>query len=249
MNIKFPTVPMRWYDSFIASSAFLRTQEWLNVRQIFWALAKEPGGDYRCWDCDAKLTLEKVSVDHIANRAMYPLRALDINNLQCLCARCNRQKGNDALGPHSDKRPEWFLKILSRYNNSLVEAAEKANTETTSEADIVARLTKDELSPEQREMIEILKVHVPWLFRISDKDFDSIKERLSKRMIFDESDLRKNIIIHWLGAPSEGMKSTSQQFARDDVDSEWKVMFRKDGLLNSVSLSVLESIANNKELR
>lgn len=65
---------------------FLQSKEWKLLRKE--ALQKY---GYKCHRCGSK---KKICVDHIKPRKFYPELALDIKNLQILCAWCNKLKGN-----------------------------------------------------------------------------------------------------------------------------------------------------------
>lgn len=68
---------------------FFASQEWLRLR---YDALKANGA--RCQCCGARPTRERpLHVDHIKPRAKYPELALDISNLQVLCADCNLGKG------------------------------------------------------------------------------------------------------------------------------------------------------------
>lgn len=74
----------------VVSDAFLSTYEWRRVRM---EALKKYGA--RCQCCVATPADGIVlNVDHIKPRRLYPSLALDINNLQVLCAPCNHGKGN-----------------------------------------------------------------------------------------------------------------------------------------------------------
>ena len=68
------------------SSNFLNSIEWKSLRQI--ALKK-----YGCV-CNKCGSTNNINVDHILPRKFFPELALDIKNLQPLCAKCNKFKGN-----------------------------------------------------------------------------------------------------------------------------------------------------------
>jgi 5-methylcytosine-specific restriction endonuclease McrA len=70
--------------------AFYASAEWKRVR--YEALKRSLG---RCECCGAGPAQGAVlNVDHIKSRRRFPKKALDINNLQVLCASCNQGKGN-----------------------------------------------------------------------------------------------------------------------------------------------------------
>lgn len=68
------------------SKDFLNSNEWRNLRQ---AALKKYG--CKCFICGSSTN---INVDHILPRKFYPELALDIKNLQPLCAKCNKAKGN-----------------------------------------------------------------------------------------------------------------------------------------------------------
>lgn len=75
---------------FEQTDAFLRSREWKAVR---YQALKMHGG--RCQCCGASPEDgTKLNVDHIMPRSKYPQLALDMNNLQVLCAECNAGKSN-----------------------------------------------------------------------------------------------------------------------------------------------------------
>ena len=69
---------------------FLDTWEWTTLRyQVLQKFGR------RCMCCGATPeTGATLHVDHIKPRSKFPHLALDINNLQVLCAACNKGKGN-----------------------------------------------------------------------------------------------------------------------------------------------------------
>ena len=74
----------------VNSNDFLQSYEWRKLRLI----ALEMHGR-KCLCCGASpATGAVMHVDHIKPRKLYPELALDINNLQVLCAECNHGKGN-----------------------------------------------------------------------------------------------------------------------------------------------------------
>ncbi len=74
----------------VVSDSFLSTYEWRRVRMM--ALKKYGA---RCQCCGASPADGAVmNVDHIKPRRIFPALALDVDNLQILCAPCNHGKGN-----------------------------------------------------------------------------------------------------------------------------------------------------------
>ena len=75
---------------YTASDAFLRSFAWRKLRMR--ALVNAKGA---CMACGAKAGDGTVlHVDHIKPRRLHPKLALDLGNLQVLCAACNHGKGN-----------------------------------------------------------------------------------------------------------------------------------------------------------
>ncbi len=72
------------------TDAFLRSPEWKAIR--YQALVLH-GGQCQCCGASAKDGAH-LQVDHIRPRSKFPALALDINNLQVLCADCNAGKSN-----------------------------------------------------------------------------------------------------------------------------------------------------------
>lgn len=69
---------------------FYRSREWKAIR--YQALAAAVG---RCACCGATASAGAVlHVDHIKPRSKFPELALDLSNLQVLCAACNQGKSN-----------------------------------------------------------------------------------------------------------------------------------------------------------
>lgn len=80
-----------------SSDGFLLSPEWQAVRRQ----AMERYGCV-CCKCGREGTARSpINFDHIKPRKHFPELALDIENLQPLCARCNKRKGN---GPAVDYR-------------------------------------------------------------------------------------------------------------------------------------------------
>lgn len=73
-----------------ASKDFLKTFEWRKLRMQ--ALTKYGN---KCMCCGASpSTGAVINVDHIKPRKLFPTLALELSNLQILCADCNHGKGN-----------------------------------------------------------------------------------------------------------------------------------------------------------
>ena len=73
------------------SRTFVRHTSWRQLRLI----ALEKYGN-KCCKC-GRVGSPKypMNVDHIKPRKYYPELAMDIDNLQPLCGRCNKEKGNN----------------------------------------------------------------------------------------------------------------------------------------------------------
>jgi 5-methylcytosine-specific restriction endonuclease McrA len=72
------------------SDSFLESYEWRRLRM---QALKKYGA--RCQCCGATpADGAKMNVDHIKPRRIFPQLALDLTNLQVLCAECNHGKGN-----------------------------------------------------------------------------------------------------------------------------------------------------------
>ena len=67
---------------------FTLLPEWREIRQ---RVISHYGG--RCMCC-GKVPDHGINVDHIKPRKFFPELALDFDNLQILCSRCNKAKGN-----------------------------------------------------------------------------------------------------------------------------------------------------------
>jgi len=77
-------------QDYFASNEFLLSYEWRKVRM---EALKRHGA--RCQCCGASpATGAVLNVDHIKPRRLHPHLALDLDNLQVLCAECNHGKGN-----------------------------------------------------------------------------------------------------------------------------------------------------------
>ena len=76
---------LRW----IWSRFFLQSAEWKELR---YRAIKRFGG--KCLACGRSGKDYVLNVDHIRPRRRHPQLALDLGNLQVLCADCNRGKGH-----------------------------------------------------------------------------------------------------------------------------------------------------------
>jgi len=72
---------------------FLISDAWRALRQE--AIKKYGAVCLRCGKSATKRS--PINIDHVKPRKYYPELALDINNLQPLCARCNKWKGNKTI--------------------------------------------------------------------------------------------------------------------------------------------------------
>jgi 5-methylcytosine-specific restriction endonuclease McrA len=72
------------------SDSFTRSPEWHELRKL--AIEKHGTKCRRCGCLPSKS--RPLNIDHILPRKYFPELALDINNLQPLCAPCNKRKGN-----------------------------------------------------------------------------------------------------------------------------------------------------------
>lgn len=88
----------------IPASEFYASLSWKKLR--YKALARSAG---RCECCGATGDKAQLHVDHIKPRSKYPELALDITNLQVLCADCN-------IGKMNQDETDWrkpVLKVVS----------------------------------------------------------------------------------------------------------------------------------------
>lgn len=73
-----------------AARSFLDSYEWKELRRKVIAQYGR-----KCMKCGTTpKDPRKTHVDHIKCRKRWPELALDFNNLQVLCCRCNKHKGN-----------------------------------------------------------------------------------------------------------------------------------------------------------
>lgn len=73
------------------STKFYRSKEWEELKKVFKASLPR-GKKHKCSCCDK--VCSSLHVDHIIPISIDPSKRLDINNLQLLCAECNRGKSN-----------------------------------------------------------------------------------------------------------------------------------------------------------
>jgi hypothetical protein len=72
------------------SKSFLTSKEWKELRGLVVATYGR-----KCMKCKRTPKNPKMThVDHIKCRKLHPELSLDFNNLQVLCCRCNKEKGN-----------------------------------------------------------------------------------------------------------------------------------------------------------
>jgi len=79
----------------VRSNSFLRSPEWRALRRQ--AIARYGSTCVKCGRVGSKKS--PINIDHIKPRKYYPELALDIDNLQPLCAPCNKRKGNNIEAP------------------------------------------------------------------------------------------------------------------------------------------------------
>lgn len=72
----------------LKGSGFLLSPEWRALRA---RVVAHYGG--KCMKC-SHIPKRGVNVDHIKPRKLFPELALEFDNLQVLCSRCNKAKGN-----------------------------------------------------------------------------------------------------------------------------------------------------------
>ncbi len=88
-------------DKIQTKSEFYRTPEWETLRKktlkIYGCI---------CMKCNTKNMV--MHVDHIKPRSKYPELALDFNNLQVLCKKCNEDKSNT---DETDYRPNTLIPL------------------------------------------------------------------------------------------------------------------------------------------
>jgi 5-methylcytosine-specific restriction endonuclease McrA len=73
-----------------SSSGFLYSKEWVNLRK---SVLDSYGT--KCMKCGTLPSKKNpANVDHIKPRKLFPDLALEFSNLQVLCGKCNKEKGN-----------------------------------------------------------------------------------------------------------------------------------------------------------
>jgi hypothetical protein len=76
-----------------SSDGFLFSPEWRAVRE---EAIKLYGTSCLC--CGQEQTARRrVNIDHVKPRRLFPELSLDVANLQPLCGRCNKRKGNSVI--------------------------------------------------------------------------------------------------------------------------------------------------------
>jgi len=90
------------------SSDFLCSPEWRELRLE--AIKRYGNTCLKCKRVGSKRY--PINIDHIKPRKYYPELSLDINNLQPLCGRCNKTKGNKVI----DYRELTLGELLSKQN-------------------------------------------------------------------------------------------------------------------------------------
>ena len=85
----------------VIAKDFYSSQSWRAAR--FQALKKSGG---RCVLCGSPPGKYSLHVDHIKPRSLYPSRALDPDNLQCLCRDCNLGRSNKDATDWRRPRPK-----------------------------------------------------------------------------------------------------------------------------------------------
>lgn len=83
----------------VSNAEFYQSWEWMELR---FNTLKHYGA--RCMLC--RTTEGRIVVDHIKPRSKYPLLELDPENLQVLCDKCNRGKGNSDETDFRPAKPE-----------------------------------------------------------------------------------------------------------------------------------------------
>lgn len=73
----------------VQSNAFLWSKEWKELRTEALKLYGST--------CKYCKSINNIQIDHILPRKYYPELALDITNLQPLCSKCNKKKGNKIM--------------------------------------------------------------------------------------------------------------------------------------------------------
>lgn len=85
-----PVLGTEAFERWAKSREFLQSWEWSGTR---YEVLRSRGAVCECCGASPKIGAVMM-VDHIKPRSRYPELALDPNNLQVLCASCNRGKGN-----------------------------------------------------------------------------------------------------------------------------------------------------------
>jgi len=83
---------------YVHSKIFYNSQGWKSLRFDFIKNMKS-SGKMKCVHCGATGDAVHFHVDHINPRSVFPELALEIKNLQLLCADCNMGKTNKIIEP------------------------------------------------------------------------------------------------------------------------------------------------------
>lgn len=80
------------------ADGFLQSPEWKALRSRVIAAYGS-----KCMKCKViPRSRRSVNVDHIKPRKFHPELALDFDNMQVLCGRCNKEKGNKHMTDYRD---------------------------------------------------------------------------------------------------------------------------------------------------
>ena len=88
----------------INRKALTSSKHWLSLKYEFWDFYPDA-----CLKCRS---VENRQIDHIKPVTMYPWLVLDINNLQPLCKKCNREKLNYNCNDYRDTEDLLDIKEL-----------------------------------------------------------------------------------------------------------------------------------------
>jgi len=77
--------------TFVTSRSFLTSSGWRRVRMLAFV---RYGNRCQCCGASPSDGVTVLNVDHVKPRATHPELALNVDNLQVLCAACNHGKGN-----------------------------------------------------------------------------------------------------------------------------------------------------------
>lgn len=62
----------------------------------------------KCQKCGISSRDARLEIDHIKPMSLFPELSQDENNLQILCSRCNRRKGNKYIKDYRKREPNHF---------------------------------------------------------------------------------------------------------------------------------------------